>query len=299
MDFEEVRLSSLSRSIGITSFDFRELTPNPAGVRSGQMWRARWDDVVATVFIDSLVGGTRNEVRVAPITIGADSADERAIVLPENSSTLAVELSVWPQLVTNIAEVVLERWVANVERFPSLAEIEQAAASGDLSYGFPILNNSSQRAADRRLLELVMESLASAADLISGNGSLPDLIVAAGITVTALAKRLNVANAIALGLAKGTVPLDLQQARLLSDLLERDPTELMRANPSVSEDLVTAVTSQGRHGAVRQIAVVDRDTDSEALATIVQGALALAARGDGRWVARVDLYLQVRLGGRA
>lgn len=299
MDFEELRLSALSTSIGITSFDFRELTPNPEVIRSGQMWRARWDDVVATVFIDSLVGGIRNEVRVAPITIGADSADERAIVLPEDSSSLAVELSVWPQLVTDIAEVVLERWVANVERFPSLAEIEQSAASGDLAFGIPILNNSSQRAAGRRLLELVMEALAGAADLISGNGSLPDLFVAAGITVTALAKKLNVTNAAALGLAKGTVPLDLQQARLLSHQLERDPSELMRANPLVSEELVTAVTSQGRHAAVRQIAIVDADTDSEALATIVQGALALAARGDGRWVSRVDLYLQVRLGGRA
>lgn len=302
MDLEQLRLSALLSGAGLGEILTGGASVAPTAIEAGQMWRARWDDVVTTVFVDSLVGGFRNEVRVAPITFGAETADDRAIVLPATSTSLDVELSVWPEFVTNIAEIVLEQWVANIEQFQSLEALERAANVGELQYGLPIRNRSGQRAKDKRLLGLVMEALANAARLVSGSGTLPDLIVAAGLAASVLARSLGTPNSVALGIAQGNVAVDLNQARILAPQLGLSPTEILRANPAVPDQLVQAVTSIRIGTSIRALAGSNGLTADEVVVQVAQGSLALAARAEGAesaWVSRVDYYLSMRIGERA
>jgi hypothetical protein len=272
----------------------------PTTVQPGQVWRARWDDALALVFVDSVLGGLEHKLRVAPITIGIDDADDSAILLPATASTLGNPLSVWPSLISDVAEIVLERWIATLGRqFSTVAAIEEAASAGDLRRGLPILNADSERIEDKQLLARIMESLAEATSLIAGSGLLPDLISTANVAVTVLAATLKVDNALALKIRRGEVGVDLPQARALAPLLGKEPIEIVRANPAIPDGLIDAVTSLRRSVQVRALATMRSLSESEAFGEMSRGSLALAARGErGQpdWAGRVDRYLQLALG---
>jgi len=300
MDVDSITLGALMSEWNLRALPtFAGLAADQVPIASGQMWRARWDGAVAMVFIDSFVGGFQNLVRVAPVTIGADLADDGAIVLPSELTSLSVELSVWPELVTNLAEVVLERWIADVDRFTSVEQIERAASEGELPRGLPVLNADGRRANEKRILALVIEVFANATRVISGTGRLPDMIAAAGLTVTALARTIHEANSVALAIAKGSLRITLPQARLLAPSLDSEPIELLRANPEVDGGLVTAITRLSAGGPLRQLAALDRTSETDAFEALTRGAMALAARSEGAesaWDARVNLYFHLRLG---
>jgi hypothetical protein len=271
------------------------LTPL-AVLRPGQVWRARWDDVFSFVFIDAILEGTKNLVRVAPVRIGTDEADDSAVILPQDSNPLSVALSIWPELVTEIAEVVLERWVTGVEGFESLASIEAAAESGVLRRGLPILNEASPRHRDRMLLELAMEVLSLAAEIPSGNGRLEAML--AGVAVGTVAGVLDVSTGVALKILRGEAFIDRSQAQRLAAVLERDPQELFEANPALPDDLIAALTTLKRSDDVRALARKQDTQESAALAAATRGSFALAARGEGQqrdWAGRVDRFFEVAL----
>jgi hypothetical protein len=300
MAVDSIRLDALMSEWNLSALKpLAGLAEDQVPIASGQMWRARWDDAVAMVFIDSFVGGLQNLVRVAPVTIGADLADDGAIVLPSEFTSLSVELSVWPELVTNLAEVVLEQWIADVETFSSIEQIERAASEGELHRGLPVLNVDGRRAKEKRMLALVVEVLANATRVISGTGQLPDMIAAAGLTVTVLARTIHEANSVALGIAKGSLRITLPQARLLAPTLDSEPIELLQANPEVDGGLVMAITRLSVSSPLRQLAALDRISETDAFEALTRGAMALAARSEGAesaWDARVNLYFHLRLG---
>src|SRR5690606_34561242 len=103
------------------------------------------------------VGTFQNLIRVAPITVGETMADELTVILPSSATSLAVSLGIWTDLVADIAEIVLERWITTVDHYSSLAELCTAADQGTLERGIPILNASGRRATERRELALIME----------------------------------------------------------------------------------------------------------------------------------------------
>ncbi|MCU1579997.1 MAG: hypothetical protein JWP19_2201 [Rhodoglobus sp.] len=265
---------------------------------AGQVWRARWDDVVSMVFVDKRIGSFRNLVRVAPVTVGQDMADNMTVILPAGSTSLSVALSVWTELATDVAEVVLERLISNAGQYGSLAALLEASDAGALARGLPVLNLSSRRAQTRRELALVMEALSNAVNLISGNGALPDMIAAANLTVKAIAEVLRVNPAAALKLANGTGLVGVVQARALSPLMDVEVGVILASNPVIEEGLTAAVTRLS----VRPRLASLEAADSEALLELTQGALALAARKEGDlsvWDARVDLYFEMRFGERS
>jgi hypothetical protein len=290
------RLDSMLRDVS-TSIASMSATA-PVLPEPGQLWRARWDDVLSLVFIDAVLEGANNLVRVAPVRIGTDEADDSTIIVPAGSNALAIELSVWPSLVTEIAEVVLERWVTTFEdRFRSLAAIEEAAETGALRRGTPILNEDSPRLRDRRLLELAMKLLAIAARLPSGSGELGSFL--AGVLVTSLAATLHVQNSVALKIVRGDAFIDGSQAERLALLVQRKPSELLAANPTIPDDLVDTLTSSKRSQPVRMLAKKENLSESEAFAQMARDCFALAARGERPgvrdWSGRVDTYLRMAL----
>jgi hypothetical protein len=293
-ELHDVRIDAMLRSVNEAIASAWE-TP-PANLRPGQVWRARWDDVLSLVFVDSILDGTRSLIRVAPVRIGADEADDSAIVLPKSSNPLSVALSIWPELVTEIAEVVLENWVTGVEAFDSLASITAAADRGELRRGLPILNSMSSRLRDRILLELAMEVLAKAANVPSGQGKIDVLLT--GAVASTIAAVLDIEPRIALQILRGDAFIDYEQAERLATLFNRDPEELVRANPAAPDELVTTLTSLRRSRAIRELAQKQGVNESHAFATAVRGSYALAARGEGverDWAARVDRYFEVAL----
>lgn len=268
----------------------------PANLRPGQVWRARWDDVFALVFVDAIVDGSRNMVRVAPVSVGSDDADDTAVILPQDSNPLSVALSVWPNLVTEIAEVVLERWVTGVDMFESLASITAAAELGQLRRGLPILNEMSPRHRERMLLELAMDVLSLAADLPAGSGKLD--VILAGAAASSIASVLDVKPYVALQILRGDVFIDRAQAERLGQAFSRDPQELLDANPAAPDDLVSTMTALHRSASIRALAQKQQVSESLAFAHAVQGTFALAARGEGKsrdWASRVDRFFELAL----
>lgn len=270
-------------------------------VESGQVWRARWDDVVSMVFVDKRIDSFRNLVRVAPVTIGRDMADDRTVILPAEATSLAVSLSVWTELTTDIAEVVFESLISVTGKYRSLESLTAATQAGELTTGLPILNLGGRRAQQRRELALVIEALSSAVDLISGNGSLPQMLAAASLTVKALVDALGVPSAPALKIAKGTKGVDVPQARVLAQLMEVEVDVVLAGNPVIEDGLVRAVTKLSVRPRLARMEAADSTVDSEALVELTKGALALAARKEGEvsdWDARVNIYFETRFGER-
>jgi len=288
------RLDAALRNVNDSLTGFPTTTVSSA--RPGQVWRARWDDALALVFIDAILDGARNLVRVAPVSIGTDVADDTAVILPIESSPLSVAMSVWPDLVTDIAEIVLERWITGVETFASLAEVTAAANDGQLRRGLPVLNELSPRHQERLLLELAMEVLSLAADLPSGNGRLEAIL--AGVSTATVAGVLNVDSRVALQILRGLVFIDRQQAHLLANVVDRDPRELLDANPAAPDELLATMTALRRGAAIRALAAKQQVSESQAFSTALRGVFALAARKEGTttdWVGRADSYFEVSL----
>ncbi len=268
-------------------------------LKPGQVWRARWDDVVSMVFVDKKVGTFQNLLRVAPVTVGKDMADEWTVILPADSTSLSVSLSVWTELATDVAEVVLERFLVNVHQHTSLAELLEASETGALRRGLPILNESGRRAEERRQLAFMMEALKGAVSLISGNGSLPDMLAAASVSMAAIMQVLAADTPFALRIFKGTANVDVAQARAIAPLLGADTSAVLAGNPVVEEELVAAVTKLSVRPRLEQLEALDGLDDTHAFVTLTKGVLALAARKEGDenvWDSRVDLYFESRFG---
>ena len=266
-------------------------------LRAGQVWRARWDDVLTLVLIDTVLCEYSNEVRVAPVTIGGDDADDSAVILPADISDLNVTLSVWPEMVAEISALVLERWVSAIVRYADLATIGAAADGGELLRGLPILRSDSPRLRERRLLELAMEVLASAAHVTGGTGHLPTML--AEIPSSQLALTLEVSPAVARSIKRSRAILGPHQAELIGAVLGVPAFEVLAANPEPPRGLVDDATRLERGPAVRAIAAAHHESDSDAFADMIQSVWGLAARGDRvdseDWSGRIDTYIQVVL----
>lgn len=266
-------------------------------LRAGQVWRARWDDVLTLVIIDTVLCEYTNEVRVAPVTIGDEDADDSAVILPADISDLNVTLSVWPEMVAEIPALVLERWVSAIARYADLATIVAAAKGGELLRGLPILRSDSPRRRERRLLELAMEVLASAAHVTGGTGHLPAML--AEISSSQLALTLEVTPAVARNIRRGRAILGPHQAELVGALVGVPALDLLAANPEPPSALIEDATRLDRGPAIRAIAAAHHESDSDAFADLIQNVWGLVARGDQvdseDWSGRIDTYIQVVL----
>jgi hypothetical protein len=291
------RLSNLVNERGLVSaFSFSHEVAHHS-VKAGQVWRAKWDNALSLVMVDSILGGFDHKVRVAPLTLGHDAADDSAFLLPSSSSSLELALTIWTDLATDLSEIVFERWVADMtSSFSSLSAIESAVDRGELRHGLSIRNPSGRRSQERDFLVQVMQLLTDATALISGTGLLPEMLSQAGVTIAVLSARLGAEKSWALKVVRKEAWVSPEQARELGPLLGVAATVILESNPSVPGGLVEAITPLSRSSVLRSIAVSTGKSDSEALISAVQSTWALAARGEkGQpdWGARVDRYFEI------
>lgn len=277
------------------------VTPdNLPSVKPGQVWRARWDDVLTLVFVDTVLCEFAHRVRVAPVTMGDEDADDSALVLPAGANNLGTPLSVWPELVADISEIVLERWIAVVSDFSSISALEEAAAAGTVMRGLPILNDASPRWEERRFLELAMEVLSSAVDLAGGDGALPGMLT--GISSSELADKLEVSLSLARNIKRARALVGFAQAEKLAELVGVPVQRVLSSNPEPPQQLVALAARLDRGPAVRALARTKQEPESDAFRELVQGAWGLAARGDKLdaedWAGRLDTYIRVALDDR-
>ena len=265
-------------------------------VRSGQVWSAQWDDVVSLVLIDGATDARKNFVRVAPVTIGQDDADDSAVILSADNANFATALTVWPELVRDVAEVVLDRLLVTFEReFATLASLTHAVAHGDLSHGLPILNERSPRRATKLDLQAAMDVLAAAADMSAGDDTLEQVL--APVMLNELVSALSVSKQTALKILRGSQAIDRGQAEVLAPLVGRTPEYLMNANPSAPGPLLDALTELRRGPQIRALAQMSKRLESDVLRDAVAGTFALAARGEKQpdWDGRATHYLSAAL----
>lgn len=125
---------------------------NPWSAPVSGIWRARTDDQsLATLLFVEQRG---EELFAAPVTVGYNYADERAVGLPATASSLGTVLTVWLGLSDRIRWGVLVSRSATVEGFDTLRSME------GLTPGIPILNLSGRRHKEREELRSAMRSFA-------------------------------------------------------------------------------------------------------------------------------------------
>lgn len=262
----------------------------------GQIWRARWDDLVQLVLIDSLADDT-SRVRITPVEIGDEEADEDAVILPAAETDLDQPLSAWPTLTTDVPAMTLDRWVATLRSYRSERDIVQAADSGALRRGHIIANDAGPRLANKKALGYSARALHDAGYLRGGRDNLTELLK--GLSTAELAQALEGDTPLAVSLKRGRTVLDEALARRIESATSLSSEELLEANPAPPVRLMNAIWARERGATLREVAQKRAESESEAFAQMSQAVFALAARGEKRdevdWAGRVDTYLHMAL----
>lgn len=260
----------------------------------GQLWRARWEDLAELVVILEAVD---DRVVVAPVSFDVDYADEQSVVLPEDATSLQVEAAVWLGLRRDLSMGVLDRYVGFLaERWRDLAS---SAERDELRRGRR-LHPADPGGEYRARLEDTVDVLAAATWVPIGSGALAGMIQSAGVSPQQLVGLLDATPQQALAVLRGRAPVTVEQSSRLSMAIGSTPEEVLAANPSLPEDLVTRLDRPRRRAQVRELASRRRLPEVEAWRAAAYGTWALAARqtgdrADPAWDDRLDRYFDVVL----
>lgn len=290
-DEERDTFSGVAGRRPVRRHDTEDHVPGP-----GSIWRARWDDIVQLVLVDTAPDDS-NRVRVTPVGIGDEDADETTVVVPAEETELNEPLSIWVTLTADVGAIILDRQVATMKTYRSVDEVAVAAEAGALRCGYMVANESSPRLAQKKVLEYTIQALTHAARLRGGQGTLQERLK--GIALSDLASALDGDTPLAVKLKRGKVALAESQAERVAEALGVRAEELLDANPAPPERLVPIVNDWRRGTTLRAIARRRQEPESEVFKHLAQSVLGLAARGEKRdevdWAGRVDTYLQMGL----
>ncbi|KJL30508.1 hypothetical protein [Microbacterium oxydans] len=288
-DEERDTFSRVAGRRPVRRHDIEDHVPGP-----GSIWRARWDDIVQLVLVDTAPDDS-NRVRVTPVGIGDEDADETTVVVPAEETELNEPLSIWVTLTADVGAIILDRQVATMKTYRSVDEVAVAAEAGVLRCGYMVANESSPRLAQKKVLEYSIQALTHAACLRGGQGTLQERLK--GIALGDLASALGGDTPLAVKLKRGKIALDEPQAEPVAELLGVSAEELLDANPAPPEQLVPIVNDWHRGATLRAVARRRQEPESEVFNHLAQSVLGLAARGERRdevdWAGRVDTYLQM------
>ncbi|RYF12682.1 MAG: hypothetical protein EOO77_17060 [Oxalobacteraceae bacterium] len=262
-------------------------------VRSGDIWRALWDGVAILVLVGSVVDNLPNRVHGVPVDVGDEEADDSSIILPADSTTFALPVTVWPDLATDFAALILDRRIGDIRGgFKTLDKVTKMGKRGR-----PILRDTSPRSHAKRIRELSVDILHDAAKLPSGTGTLQTLL--ATLSMATIADALEGNRALAVKIKRGTAAVDAAQAAILASLIGTSTQAVLDANPHAPAEFSMEVTNPRHSELLRAVASSRIETESEAFTQMTQSVLALAARGEHRdradWAGRVDTYLAMAL----
>jgi hypothetical protein len=137
-------------------------------ITSGQVWRARWDDVIVLVLVLDVMD---REVRAVPVTIDPPVEDEHCLVLSEDAATVfGVEVTAWAGMVGGIPVRVLDQPIdawddALVQGVRDAAASRAVSVPPSTRRGKPIRSELDPAAALRAHLTDDLDSLRNAPSL--------------------------------------------------------------------------------------------------------------------------------------
>jgi hypothetical protein len=262
-------------------------------IRRGDIWRALWDGVALLILIERAETDLPNRIYGAPVDIGDEEADDTAMVLPSDTTTFSLPVTVWPSLATDFAAITLDRRVGGTRE-----GVEVLGAVSNVGvWGRPILRDASPRSHGNRVRNLSVEILHDAAQLPAGSGTLHTLL--ADVPMATIIDALGGNRPQAVKIKRGTAAVDATQAAVLADLIGISTQAVLNANPHASVGFAEEVTDPRHRKLLRAVATGRKESESEAFAQMTQSVVALAARGERRdyadWAGRVDTYLAMAL----
>ena len=252
---------------------------------SGQIWRARWGTVTRLLLI---LETPARSVRVAPLTLDVDGADDSAAVLPATSTELTVPLVLWRDDATSLPRRVLDRYLGSLT-----VDLQQLTGER----GHPVLTPADERAVHRARLQDDLDVLVAARWAPEGNGNLKVLL--GNADPKTIARVLEVPDRTVIALRRGTIALTPEQAEVLAPVVRQPVEALLGANPALPEDLVGDLDQPAYRAKV--IALSQRRGIDEIPAWLTAGfAVAAVAHrqteGDApAWTERLDRYFALVL----
>lgn len=270
---------------------------DPGDPLPGQLWRARWDEVVELVLL--LEVGDEG-VFAAPFSLDDRCADKETVILQSGQTSLTTTVAVWMGLARRLPMCVLDRRLGVVrvdvaDRDWVDRAIDVGAVLGRLAVG-PLDPVNQARAR-------VMDALASLADATwapSGTGELGRMLASASLDPQHLIELLDVGPQIALALRRGQLAATPDQAAKLAPVLQLPEQVVLEANPAPSRGLVLKMSRPVRRAQVNGLAARRGIAERAAWLTATYSVSAMAARQTGpqtepAWDERIDQYFRITL----
>jgi hypothetical protein len=267
----------------------------PGDPRSGQLWRARWDEVVEILLILDVYD---DGVAVAPVSLDDRLADERTVILEPHQTSLGTTVAVWNGLVRQLPVYVLDRQVGAVAGMTD-AWVEEATAGG-AAIGRVANGPLDPLIPVRAELGDALQLLADATWAPSGTGELSTMLASASVSPQQLVGLLNMPPQRAIALARGQIPATAEDAAVLAPLLQLPARDVLEANPAPPANLVRRMSRPRRRAQVSRFAAQRGIDERSAWLTTTYAIGAQAARQTGEatdpvWDDRIDRYFQITL----
>ncbi|MGK5738907.1 hypothetical protein [Micromonospora sp. URMC 103] len=272
---------------------FKEKAGTP---RVGQFWRARWGDVTELVLLLQVDAG---EVGVAPASLEDEYADDQTIVLPPALTSLNSPVAVWAGISRTVPVCVLDRQVGEARFDLTMNWVKQATARG-AACGRPVTSAIDPLVEFRSGLVDAMTTLTEATWAPAGTGQLTQLITAAGITMSELVERLDVAPQRALAIRRGQAAATETEAQALAAVLQMGVVDILNANPTLPPDLISELSQPSCRQDVSRLAKRWGRDEREVWQVAAFGVYELAARQTGNatqpaWAERINRYFSILL----
>jgi plasmid maintenance system antidote protein VapI len=250
----------------------------PGDPTPGQLWRARWDDVVELVLLLA-VGDA--DVAAAPISLDDRYADEDTVILQRMQTSLATTVAVWTGLARRLPMCVLDRLLGMVDvDVTDNAWIDSAVSAGATRGRAAVgpldaVNHVRARIGDS------IGSLAEATWAPSGTGALGKLLASTSVNPQQLVDLLDVKPQTALAMCRGQRAATPEQAEKLAPVLKMPDQAVLEANPAPPRGLVQRMSRPRRRAQVNQLATRRGVEERSAWLSATYAVYALAARQTG------------------
>jgi hypothetical protein len=293
------RLAAAVAAARVPDAVVRAWTAEPPEPAPGQLWRARWGDVVELVLLFAVASDT---VQVAPASVDVECADDGAVVVAESDTSLGIPVAVWDVLARELPMRVLDRHAGHLA--PDLATpagVAEAALQGRAQRGRSAFSPLDPCLQFRSHLDDALDTFRAARWAPTGTGSLAVVLRGAGVEVTQLMDLLEVPAQRALALLRGRAAVTEEEAERLQPVTGLTVADLLAANPALPAGLVACLDRPIWRARVQRLAVRSRMPEPVAWQAAGYGTWALAARQTGgepsaAWGERLGRYFAVVLG---
>jgi hypothetical protein len=296
----ESGLARLLRAAGVVRIpeDVRAaMAAEPGDPVSGQLWRARWDEIVEFVLLLE-VGD--DDVSAAPVSLDDRFADADAVILAPAQTSLATRLVVWVGLARRLPMYVLDRRLAAAHLEVANSDWVDRAVSAGAALGRASVSPLDPVHEARARVVDAVETLGAATWAPAGTGELDKLLAAASLGPQQLVDLLGVTPQTALALRRGQAAANPEQAEGLAPVLHIPAMQILEANPAPPQALVQRMSRPRRRAQVARLAS-RRGVDERSAwlsATYSVGALAArqtASQAEPAWDQRIDQFFQITL----